>query len=86
MGRRASWQKSETNEQRSVRRGFPCKYDRVRQVRGMGMIHAVTRNASKSPIESEVLKLKRDKRGMHACEQRTRGITRCNLSAKKSKM
>lgn len=27
--RRASWQKSETNEQRSVRRGFPCKCDRT---------------------------------------------------------
>lgn len=27
--RRASWQKSETNEQRSVRRGFPCKCDRA---------------------------------------------------------
>lgn len=32
----------------------------VRRIRGMGMVHAVTRNASKSPIESEVLKLKRD--------------------------
>lgn len=52
----------------------------VRRVRGMGMVHAVTRNASKSPIESEVLKLKRDKRGMHAREHRTREITRYKKS------
>lgn len=42
----------------------------VRRVRGMGMVYTVTRNASKSPIESEVLKLKHDKRGMHIRAQR----------------
>lgn len=81
--RRVSWQKSETNEQCSVRRGFPCKCDRVRWVRGMGTVFAVTRNASKSPIESEVLKSKRDKRRMYCREQRTRGdYERCNLPAR----
>lgn len=58
----------------------------VRRVRGMGMVHAVTRNASKSPIESEVLKLKRDKRGMRARELQTHEITRCNLSDNKSEI
>lgn len=41
----------------------------VRRIRGMGMVHVVTRNASKSPIGSEVLKLKCDRRGMHARER-----------------
>jgi len=58
----------------------------VHRIRGMGMIRVVTRNASKNPIESEVLKLKRNKRGMHACEQQTRKITKCNLFAKTSEI
>lgn len=43
----------------------------------MGTVFAVTRNASKSPIESEVLKSKRDKRRMYSRQHNElAGITR----------
>lgn len=73
MRRRVSWQKSETNEQCSVRRGFPCKCDRALGSRNGHGIRCDTQCFKEPNRESEVLKSKRDKRRMHAREQRSRG-------------
>lgn len=79
--RRVSWQKSETNEQCSVRRGFPCKCDRELGSRNGHSIRCDTQCFKESNRESEVLKC--DKRRMHVRKQPNReDYERCNLPAR----